>query len=42
LEANREAWKIKDLEKVAAVAAEASLLFSDLNGNWWEITSAQA
>jgi hypothetical protein len=42
LEANREAWKIKDLEKVAAIAGEASLLFSDLNGNWWEITSAQS
>jgi catechol 2,3-dioxygenase-like lactoylglutathione lyase family enzyme len=42
LEANRAAWKIKDLEKVAAIAGEASLLFSDLNGNWWEITSAQA
>ena len=40
-EANRRAWKIKDLEKVEASGEEASFLFSDLNGNWWEITSAQ-
>jgi catechol 2,3-dioxygenase-like lactoylglutathione lyase family enzyme len=40
-EANREVWEIKDLEKVEASANEASFLFSDLNGNWWEITSAQ-
>jgi catechol 2,3-dioxygenase-like lactoylglutathione lyase family enzyme len=39
--ANREAWKIKDLEAVETGAGEASFLFSDLNGNWWEITSAQ-
>ena len=37
--ANREAWKISALEKVEASAEEASFLFSDLNGNWWEITS---
>jgi hypothetical protein len=30
-----------DLEKVQADVDEASFLFSDLNGNWWEITSAQ-
>jgi len=41
-EANRRAWKIKDLEKVEASPDDASFLFSDLNGNWWEITSAQA
>ena len=40
-EANRRAWKIKDLEKLEASGEEASFLFSDLNGNWWEITSAQ-
>jgi len=40
-EANRRAWKIKDLEKVEA-SEDAAFLFSDLNGNWWEITSAQA
>ena len=39
---NRRAWKIKDLEKVEASPDDASFLFSDLNGNWWEITSAQA
>jgi catechol 2,3-dioxygenase-like lactoylglutathione lyase family enzyme len=39
-ETNRWAWKIKDLEKVEASAEESSFLFSDLNGNWWEITSA--
>jgi catechol 2,3-dioxygenase-like lactoylglutathione lyase family enzyme len=39
---NRRAWKIKDLEKVEASGEDASFLFSDLNGNWWEITSAQA
>jgi catechol 2,3-dioxygenase-like lactoylglutathione lyase family enzyme len=42
LEANRETWKIKDLEKVQASADDVCFLFSDLNGNWWEITSAQA
>jgi catechol-2,3-dioxygenase len=41
-ETNRWAWKIKDLEKVEASGEDASFLFSDLNGNWWEITSAQA
>ncbi len=41
-EANRQAWKIKDLEKVEASGEDAAFLFSDLNGNWWEITSAQA
>jgi catechol-2,3-dioxygenase len=41
-ETNRRTWKIKDLEKVEASGEDASFLFSDLNGNWWEITSAQA
>jgi len=41
-ETNRRAWKIKDLEKVEASGEDAAFLFSDLNGNWWEITSAQA
>ena len=40
-ETNRRAWKIKDLEKVEANGEDASFLFSDLNGNWWEITSEQ-
>jgi catechol 2,3-dioxygenase-like lactoylglutathione lyase family enzyme len=38
-EANREAWKLSALEKVEASTEEAAFLFSDLNGNWWEITS---
>jgi hypothetical protein len=41
-EANRRAWRIKDLEKVEANGEESSFLFGDLNGNWWEITSARA
>ena len=41
-EANRRAWRIKDLEKVEASGEDAAFLFSDLNGNWWEITSARA
>jgi catechol 2,3-dioxygenase-like lactoylglutathione lyase family enzyme len=40
-ETHREVWKIKDLEKVEVSAGEPCFLFSDLNGNWWEITSAQ-
>ena len=40
-EANRRAWRIKDLEKVEASGEDAAFLFSDLNGNWWEITSAR-
>src|SRR5262249_9602764 len=41
-EDNRRAWRIKDLEKVEANGEESSFLFGDLNGNWWEITSARA
>lgn len=41
-ESNRELWKVKDLEKIESSADADSFLFSDLNGNWWEITSAQA
>ena len=40
-ETNRRGWKIKDLDKVEASGEDASFLFSDLNGNWWEITSEQ-
>jgi len=40
-ETNRRAWKIKELEKVEASGDDAAFLFSDLNGNWWEITSEQ-
>lgn len=41
-EANRRSWRIKDLEKVDANGEESSFLFSDLNGKWWENTSARA
>jgi hypothetical protein len=41
LEADRRDWRIKDLEKVEAIGGDAFFLFSDLNGNWWEITSEQ-
>ena len=40
-QANRRAWRIKDLEEVEASGEDAAFLFSDLNGNWWEITSAR-
>ena len=40
-EAKRRDWKIKDLEEVDSHGEDASFLFSDLNGNWWEITSEQ-
>jgi hypothetical protein len=29
-------------EEVEASGKDAAFLFSDLNGNWWEITSARA
>ena len=38
---NREPWKITNLEKVESSSDRAFFLFSDLNGNWWEITSEQ-
>jgi catechol 2,3-dioxygenase-like lactoylglutathione lyase family enzyme len=38
---NRELWKINDLERVESSTDPAFFLFSDLNGNWWEITSEQ-
>ena len=41
-QANLRAWRIKDLEEVEASGRDAAFLFSDLNGNWWEITSARA
>jgi catechol-2,3-dioxygenase len=41
-EANRQPWKINALERIETSGEEVSFLFSDLNGNWWEITSAQA
>jgi hypothetical protein len=40
--ANRESWKLRQLEAVRESKAGASFLFADLNGNWWEISSNQA
>jgi catechol 2,3-dioxygenase-like lactoylglutathione lyase family enzyme len=40
-EANRRAWQINHLEPLEESPAGTFFLFSDLNGNWWEITSAQ-
>ena len=40
-ETKRRDWKIKDLEEVGSSGDDAAFLFSDLNGNWWEITSEQ-
>ena len=38
--ANRQRWQLTALEEITGTE-EASFLFSDLNGNWWEVTSAQ-
>jgi catechol 2,3-dioxygenase-like lactoylglutathione lyase family enzyme len=40
-DANRESWKLSQLEEVSESDNAASFLFSDLNGNWWEISSAK-
>jgi catechol 2,3-dioxygenase-like lactoylglutathione lyase family enzyme len=40
-EANRRAWRIDHLEPIEESAAGTFFLFSDLNGNWWEISSAR-
>jgi len=39
--ANRESWQLRELEIVRESKVGASFLFADLNGNWWEIGSAQ-
>jgi catechol 2,3-dioxygenase-like lactoylglutathione lyase family enzyme len=39
--ANRRAWQITHLEPIEEGPTETFFLFSDLNGNWWEISSAQ-
>ena len=41
-ECNRETWKIIQLEGLTEPQGATSFLFADLNGNWWEITSASA
>jgi catechol 2,3-dioxygenase-like lactoylglutathione lyase family enzyme len=40
-QANREKWRLSDLEEVNETSDDAFFIFSDLNHNWWEITSAQ-
>jgi catechol 2,3-dioxygenase-like lactoylglutathione lyase family enzyme len=40
-ETHRESWKVAALEKLQETAQDTFFLFSDLNGNWWELTSAQ-
>jgi catechol 2,3-dioxygenase-like lactoylglutathione lyase family enzyme len=40
-ETHRESWKVAALEKLQETARDTFFLFSDLNGNWWELTSAQ-
>ena len=40
--ANRDNWKLRTLEEVCEANDAASFLFADLNGNWWEISSAQS
>jgi catechol-2,3-dioxygenase len=37
---NRETWKLAQLEGMVESHGTASFLFADLNGNWWEISSA--
>lgn len=39
--ANGERWKIKHLDGITETEVEASFMFADLDGNWWEVTSAQ-
>jgi catechol 2,3-dioxygenase-like lactoylglutathione lyase family enzyme len=40
--ANRESWQLRELEIVRESNDSTSFLFADLNGNWWEISSAKA
>jgi catechol 2,3-dioxygenase-like lactoylglutathione lyase family enzyme len=40
--ANCESWKLSRLEEMAESDEGVSFLFSDLNGNWWEISSASS
>jgi catechol 2,3-dioxygenase-like lactoylglutathione lyase family enzyme len=37
----RDRWRITNLEDIKEAAGETFFLFSDLNHNWWEITSAK-
>lgn len=38
--AKRNPWKLSALEEVHETLNATSFLFADLNGNWWEVTSA--
>ena len=42
LTGSREPWQLRELESVREANGAASFIFADLNGNWWEITSAMA
>jgi hypothetical protein len=37
----RDRWRITNLEDIKDSAGETFFVFSDLNYNWWEITSAE-
>jgi hypothetical protein len=37
----RDRWRITNLEDIKEAAGETFFVFSDLNYNWWEITSAE-
>ena len=39
-QAHGQDWKITALDDLKETSDEVSFLFSDLNGNWWEIASA--
>jgi len=40
LTANRERWRLREFEAVTELNGSASFQLADLNGNWWEIASA--
>jgi catechol 2,3-dioxygenase-like lactoylglutathione lyase family enzyme len=40
--ANQQSWRLRALEEVIDSNDGASFLLADLNGNWWEINSAQS
>lgn len=39
---NLDRWQLRELEAIHESNDPASFLFADLNGNWWEITGADA
>ncbi|HEX6768340.1 MAG TPA: hypothetical protein VF208_03220, partial [Candidatus Binatia bacterium] len=42
LTSSRDRWQLREIEDIRDTNGGASFIFSDLNGNWWEITSAIA